>query len=250
MAHSFIEAFPDELSAFRAYAASFPDRAILLLDTYDTLQGARNAAIVGCELRAAGHALAGVRLDSGDFAVLSRAVREILDDAGLQSTTIFASGGLDEYSIEELTAGAAPIAGFGVGTRLGVSADAPHMDVAYKLVSYDGRPTMKLSTGKVSWPGAKQVWRQAAREVFADHLGLADEPGGPGFEPLLTDVMKNGRRLDPAERLVDIQARARAQLAALPQAASRLRDPVPVEAEPTAALQALRSSLQRQEART
>ena len=159
MAHSMITAFPTELEAFRAYAAAFPQRTILLLDTYDTIEGAHNAAQVGREMETQGHRLAGVRLDSGDYLDLSRKVRRILDDAGLDYVRIVASGGLDEYEIDRLVCEGAPIDIFGVGTKVTTSADAPYSDMSYKLACYDGRPVMKLSPEKVSPPGAKQVYR-------------------------------------------------------------------------------------------
>src|SRR5207244_3926099 len=139
MAHSFVTAFPAELDAFRAYARAFPDDAVLLLDTYDTIEGARRAVVVARELRDQGHRLAGVRLDSGDLDRLSREVRAILDQDGHQGgsadTRIIASGGLDEHDIARLVEAGAPIDVFGVGTRLNVSSDAPSLDVVYKLVS-------------------------------------------------------------------------------------------------------------------
>ena len=159
MAHSLITSFPTELEAFRAYAKAFPHRTILLLDTYDTIEGAYNAAQVGKEMENDGHRLVAVRLDSGDYGELSRQVRQILDDAGLPYVQIVASGGLDEYEIHSLVQSGAPIDIFGVGTRVGTSSDAPYTDMSYKLSCYDGRPVMKLSTDKISPPGAKQVYR-------------------------------------------------------------------------------------------
>src|SRR5688572_19779489 len=162
MAHAYITAFPREIDAFRAYARAFPDRAILLIDTFDTVAGARNAAIVAKELAARGHRLTGVRLDSGDILALSREVRRVLDDAGCRDVRIFVSGGLDEDAIDRLLAASAPIDAFGVGTRMNVSADAPYVDMAYKLVRYDSRDVSKLSPGKETWPGEKQVYRRLA----------------------------------------------------------------------------------------
>ena len=196
MAHSYVEAFDDEPAAFRAYARSFPDRAILLVDTYDTLAGVRRAAAVGRELAASGHRLAGVRLDSGDLSVLARESRELLDAAGLGDVTIFASGGLDEHAVARLVEAGAPIDGFGVGTRLAVFVEAPGLDMAYKLVAVDGRPVLKLSGSKATRPGAKQVWRVAADGRYAlDVVGLASEDDREGAEPLLRQVMHRGRRV-------------------------------------------------------
>ena len=202
MAHSFISSFTSELEAFRAYAQTFPDRAVLLIDTYDTLEGARKAAVVARELAAEGHKLVAVRLDSGDFDDLSRKVREILDDSGLPYVKILASGGLDEYQLESLVHGGAPIDIFGLGTRVGVSDDAPWSDMAYKLVCYDGRPVMKLSTDKVYRPGAKQVFRFNDREgMFSrDVIGLETEQPAAG-DPLLEPVMDQGKRAGPERSL-------------------------------------------------
>jgi nicotinate phosphoribosyltransferase len=239
MAHSYVQSFPSELEAFRAYARAYPAAAVLLLDTYDTIAGARNAAIVGRELAERGHRLRGVRLDSGDLIGLSRAVRRILDEAGLQDTIIFASGNLDEYAVERAVAEEAPINGFGVGTRMGVVADAPYLELAYKLVSYDGRPTLKLSAHKASLPGPKQVWRPVPDDqaVFTeDWLGLVDEEGPEGADPLLVDVMTEGQRVSPPELLERARARAREQLTALPEGCLRLRDPDPFPVHRTRAL--------------
>ena len=202
MAHSFISSFGAEIDAFRAYAASFPDRAILLLDTYDTIQGAYNAVTVAKEMEAAGHKLVAVRLDSGDFADLSKQVRRILDGADLCYVEVVASGGLDEYEIDTLLQAHAPIDIFGVGTKVGVSADAPWSDMAYKLVAYDGRPVMKLSTEKVSMPGAKQVFRlyDTTGKFSRDIIAPSDE-NSPGGEVLLQTMMLGGRRTAPSPRL-------------------------------------------------
>ena len=157
MAHSFIEAFPSEIDAFRAYAEDHPERTTFLVDTYDTLQGVANAIEVVREMRLTGRL--GVRLDSGDLLELSRGARKLLDEAGLTQVRIFASGGLDELEVQELVREGAPLDAFGIGTQMGVSADAPFVDSVYKLVDIDGRPVLKLSAGKATAPGRKQVWR-------------------------------------------------------------------------------------------
>jgi nicotinate phosphoribosyltransferase len=207
-----------------------------LLDTYDTLAGARRAVAAARELAARGGRLGGVRLDSGDLGSLSREVRSVLDEAGLAGVAIFASGNLDEFAIAALLDAGAPIDGFGVGTRMGVSADAPAIDTAYKLVALDGRPVMKLSPGKRTLPGAKQVWRLRSGERFAgDVVGLADEAGPPGAEPLLATVMEAGVAV-PAEPLAVTRARVAAQRAALAERHRRLdADPYPVETSPALA---------------
>ena len=186
MAHSYVECFEDETAAFEAFTRSYPDGSTLLIDTYDTLRGARRAAHVAQRLAERGGSLGAVRLDSGDLLELSLRVREILDAAGLPGVTIFASGNLDEHEIARLVAEGAPIDGFGVGSRLAVSAGAPYVDVVYKLVAFDGRPVLKLSADKATLPGAKQVWRRREGERFAgDLVALLDEEPPPGAEALL-----------------------------------------------------------------
>ena len=208
MAHSLITSYPSEIEAFRAYANSFPLRTVLLLDTYDTIQGAHNAVQVAREMEEEGHRLAGVRLDSGDYAELSVQVRGILDDAGLDYVQIVASGGLDEYQIDDLVSGGAPIDIFGVGTKVVTTADAPYSDMSYKLVCYDGRPVMKLSPDKTSPPGAKEVFRLMDSEgIFSRDVVSLQEERLPGGEPLLESVMARGQRTRPAPSLVEIRDR-------------------------------------------
>src|SRR5581483_4051707 len=159
VAHSFIETFPSEIEAFRAFAATFPGPVTLLIDTYDTVSGARHAAQVAHELATQGRRVQAVRIDSGDLAQLSREVRRVLDAAGCRDVRIVASGGLDEEDLAALTQANAPIDAYGVGTKLGTSADAPTLDMAYKLVQYGDEPCLKLSAGKQTLVGPKQVWR-------------------------------------------------------------------------------------------
>ena len=191
MAHSFIEAFPTEGEAFRAFAEDHPSRTTFLVDTYDTLGGVRAAIDTIRELGLDG--ALGVRLDSGDLDVLARGARALLDGAGLTEARIFASGGLDELEVHELVRAGAPVDAFGIGTQMGVSADAPYVDSVYKLVEYDGRPVMKLSSEKVSPPGRKQVWRRPDG-ANGDVLSLREEEAPDGTEPILTPVMGEGRR--------------------------------------------------------
>jgi len=216
MAHSFVTAYESETDSFRAFAASFPGRCTLLIDTYDTLDGARKAVLVAREMEARGHRLQGVRLDSGDLLELSRSVRRILDDAGLGYVRIIASGGLDEYEIDTLLQGGAPIDAFGVGTKLGVSADAPWLDIAYKMVEFGGRPVLKLSAGKRSLPGRKQVRRSYGSDgrMLCDVITLRDESGEDG-EPLLVEAMRGGR-IVLREPLSQIRQRCSQELARLP----------------------------------
>ena len=228
MAHSYISSFDSESAAFRAYAETFPQRTVLLLDTYDTVQGARRAAEVAHEMEARGHRLMAVRLDSGDFDSLSRQVREILNGAGLEYVRIVASGGLDEYQIETLAEAGVPIDIFGVGTKPGVSADAPWSDMAYKLVCYDDRPVMKLSTDKESLPGAKQVYRleDGSGRFTQDILGLPDEGDLEGT-PLLTKVMDEGQLNHPHIPLQQIRERFCQDFSKLDERFKALVDPPP-----------------------
>src|SRR5437867_3659816 len=160
MAHSYVMAFDDEQRAFDAYAAEFPDAAVLLVDTYDTDEGLRRAAAVGREMAGRGKTLRGVRLDSGDVIALSRTARTILDDAGLRDTQIFVSGDLNEWRVDNIISAGAPVDAFGVGTELGVVLDAPALPGVYKLAEYAGRGRKKTSPRKESLPGRKQVWRR------------------------------------------------------------------------------------------
>lgn len=223
MAHSFVEAFPSEIEAFRAFAREFPDRSTFLVDTYDTVGGTRAAIAVIRELGLS--QVAAIRLDSGDLGALAAQARAILDGAGLPSVRIVASGLLDEYRIDELVRAGAPIDAFGVGTRMGVSADAPYLDTVYKLVDYEGAPVTKLSAGKFHEPGRKQVFR--GPEPSGDVLGLRDEPAPEGAVPLLEPVMVGGRRLAPPEGPRAARARFERDLAGLPGSALGLHHPVP-----------------------
>lgn len=230
MAHSYVQAHDDELDAFRAFARLYP-ATTLLVDTYDTLAGVRKVVQLAREMGEE-FGVRAIRLDSGDLAELAFEARRILDDAGLEEVEIFASGGLDEVEVERLVAAEAPITGFGVGTGMGVSADAPSLDVAYKLTSYAGRGRLKLSPGKPILPGRKQVFRrEEAGTAVGDVIGRAEEEG-PG-RPLLVPVMRDGERL-PAGRvdLDSARARAREEIERLPARIRSLEPadpPYPVE---------------------
>ncbi len=239
MAHSFVMFHRDEEEAFRVFSRSYPSDPTLLIDTFDTLEGARNALKLLPELASRGQRLAAVRLDSGDLLALSVGVREILDAGGAEDTKIFASGDLDEHKIAALVAAGARIDGFGVGTQLGTSGDAPTLSSTYKLVAcQDGAgaevPVIKLSAAKVSLPGHKQVWRRHDDDgvPLGDTVGIESEdlPGMPLLEP----YMANGRLLRRAPALEEIRARAADQVARLPAGVRRLRDPevYPVEISP------------------
>jgi nicotinate phosphoribosyltransferase len=233
MAHSFIEAFPTEREAFLAFAEDHPTRTTFLVDTYDTLNGVGNAIDVIRDLDLGDHL--GVRLDSGDLDALARGARALLDEAGLTDARIFASGGLDELEVHELVKAGAPVDAFGIGTQMGVSADAPYVDSVYKLTEYDGEPKLKLSSAKATAPGRKQVWRSPG----GDLLALRDEPGPEGAEPMLAPVMRDGRRLAASPSLDESRERFRADLAGVPTKARRLTHPEHVVVPHSKALQAL-----------
>ncbi len=233
MAHSFVTSFRKEIDAFRAFSETFPKNTVLLIDTYDTLAGARNAVQVAGEMIERGERLKGVRLDSGDFADLSRQVRSLFREAGLEEVSIFASGGFDESKIEKVLGRGAEIDAFGIGTKMGVSADAPYTDIAYKLVQYDGRPVLKLSTGKRTLVGEKQVFRRGERNrILGDSIGLRQE-NIPG-ETLLEPVMKKGKRSRSPEPLKNIRDRFLGEFAFLDESHKSLADPAlfPVDLGP------------------
>jgi nicotinate phosphoribosyltransferase len=250
MAHSYIEAFTDEIDASRTFASDYPERSVLLIDTYDTVRGAERAVQVAKELAQkmrGGFKLRGVRLDSGDLLMLSKQVRKVLDDAGMQETQIVASGGLDEYGVAALEQAGAPIDQYAVGTKVGVSEDAPSTDMAYKLVSYAGRPVMKTSEGKLTYPGEKQVFRVTWSDgkMEKDILGLRDEPAPKDARPLLEQVMRRGELVKPLPEIKAIHERFKQAFAALPDRHQMLTNPplYPVETSPK--LTALTKALSR-----
>jgi len=206
MAHSFVICFEKEVDAFRAFAQSFPENVVLLVDTYDTVSGTVKAAEVGREMALKGQKLKGVRLDSGDIAHLSRKVRKILKRTGLRETTIFASGAFDEYKIQRILDQAGDIDSFGVGTKMGVSADAPYLDMAYKLVKYAGRPVLKLSPEKITLASEKQIFRftTSKGKLKRDIIGLREDKL-EGGEPLLNRVMTRGKVISEFSDLFHIQ---------------------------------------------
>jgi nicotinate phosphoribosyltransferase len=221
MAHSFVMSYPKEIDAFRAFSKTFPDKTTLLIDTYDDVAGAEKAAAVAKELEAKGYRLGGVRLDSGDLAETSRKVRRILDEADLGYVKIFASGDLEEFKVAQLLEDGAPIDSFGVGTKMGTSADRPYLDGIYKLCetqTFNGEftPIMKLSKDKITLPGRKQVYRFQSRDAAfrKDVIALADED--IEGEPLLVKVMEGGKPTQKAPSLADIRANAEANLSKLP----------------------------------
>ena len=228
MAHSYVMSFDDELSAFRAFAQDFPDNVILLIDTYDTIQGAKNAVRVAKELAKRGIKVKGVRIDSGDLAKLSKEVRKILDDAGFPEIKILLSGDLNEYKIEKLLQEGAAADSFGVGTELGTSYDAPALGGVYKLVEDEWGYRVKLSAGKATLPGRKQIWRVCDEQgtMCRDVLALAEEPPpDSNAKPLLKPVMAEGERLEPPEPLPQIRERCLQALERLPEPLKRLERP-------------------------
>jgi nicotinate phosphoribosyltransferase len=220
MAHSYIMSFDHEIDAFRNFAKTFPENSTLLIDTYDDLKGAENAALVAKEMEKKGHKLNAVRLDSGDLLGLSKKVRQILDAHKLQYVKIFASGDLDEYAIEELVKKGAKIDAFGVGTRMSTSFDRPYVDVVYKLSGKVERgvfvPAMKLSKGKITLPGKKQIFRHLDKEgkYVKDTIGLEHEK--IKGEPLLVHVMRKGHITYDAPALDEIRKKNLKNLAQLP----------------------------------
>jgi nicotinate phosphoribosyltransferase len=218
MAHSFVQAHDDESVAFDHFAHALPDNVILLIDTYDTEAAAEKVVRLAPKLARDGIKVKGVRLDSGDLADHAFKVRKILDDGGLQHVTIFASGSVDEYVLERFMQKQAPIDGFGIGTHMDTSADAPYLDCAYKLVEYAGKARRKRSEGKVLWPGRKQVFRRYddRGRMCADILSL--EGDCVEGETLIQPVMKQGRRLALPVPLAQSRQRALGELERLPEA--------------------------------
>ena len=238
MAHAFVQAFDTEREAFEAFATDHPDRATFLVDTYDTLGGVAAAIDVIRSLGLRDHL--GVRLDSGGLDGLSRATRAMLDDTGLPQVRVFASGGLDEHEVAALVEGGAPIDAFGIGTQMGVSADAPYVDSVYKLTEFDGRPTLKLSSGKSSAPGRKQTWRAIGEGGYhRDVLALREEDGPVDAEPMLVRVMRDGRRVGEPSDLHAAKEWFRRDLPGVPPGARRLAGPEPVVVPHSEALQTL-----------
>jgi nicotinate phosphoribosyltransferase len=227
MAHSYVQAHESEAASFEAFARLYPETT-LLVDTYDTLEGVRKVIELAKKLGPAFHVRA-IRLDSGDLADLAIQSRKMLNEAGLNKVTIFASSGLDEYKIEKLIESGAPIDAFGVGTKLAVMADAPELDMAYKLVEYAGVGRLKLSSKKVLYPGRKQVFRQVQDgRMVRDVIGRFDE-GLPG-EKLLQPVIVGGRPIAKVD-LYESRRRYQGEMARLPERFHRLHlaeDPYPV----------------------
>ena len=222
MAHSFVQIHDDEMTAFDNFARARPDGVILLIDTYDTEAGARKVVALAPKLKADGISIRGVRIDSGDLTEMARNVRRILDDGGLKDVIILVSGGINEDVLQGMMKANAPIDGFGIGVNLAASIDVPAFDCAYKLQEYAGKPKRKLSEGKATWPGRKQVWRayDTNGRMRGDILSLEnDKQTG---EPLIVPVMRAGKRVSPSPTLAQIRERTTRDLARLPEALARL----------------------------
>jgi nicotinate phosphoribosyltransferase len=222
MAHSYVQTHDNEMQAFEDFARARPDGVILLIDTYDTEAGARKVVELAPKLKADGIAIRGVRIDSGDLIAMSKKVRGILDAGGLKDVIILVSGGVNEDVLQTMMKQQAPIDGFGIGVSLDVSTDAPALDCAYKLQEYAGKPRRKLSEGKATWPGRKQVWRayDTHGRMHGDILSVeSDKQSG---ETLITQVMRGGKRIVPAPSLAQIRERAARELARLPAPLARL----------------------------
>jgi nicotinate phosphoribosyltransferase len=243
MAHSFIQVHDDEMTAFENFARSRPEVVILLIDTYDTEAGARKVVELAPKLKADGIAIRGVRIDSGDLSAMAKKVRGILDAGGLKDVIILVSGGINEDVLLKMAAAKAPIDGFGIGVNLDASIDAPSLDCAYKLQDYAGKPRRKLSEGKQTWPGRKQVWRSfnAQGRMRGDVLSLEDDR--QDGETLVVPMMRGGKRVGPAPSLAQIRERAARDLARLPEPLRRLESGVAYPMEISAKLKALAAEM-------
>ena len=269
-AHSWVLAFPDELTAFRAYAAAFPDSCILLVDTYDTLSsGVRNAITVARELRESGHELRGIRIDSGDLAYLSREARQMLDEAGFPKARIVASNELDEQVIESIRSKGGRVDIYGVGTKL-ATAGGPGggaLGGVYKLVAVDGQPKLKITSdiAKATLPGKKQLLRAVGPEgrFIQDVICLANDlpqvgdrvydptnplqhttlPANAHLVDLRSVVMDNGQRTAAPEKLAVMAERCQQELALLPEGCLRFINPHRYKVSASGRLNDLRNRL-------
>lgn len=247
MAHSFVQAHDHESEAFEAFARAFPDNAVLLIDTYDTEAAAHQVVQLARLLREQGNIrIRAVRIDSGDPDVMSRRVRHILDAGQCGEVGIFVSSNLDEFALSALVDAGAPIDGFGVGTRMNTSNDAPFLDCAYKLVEYAGHACRKRSTGKQYWPGAKQAWRRYGEDGAMSGDTLSPQAQSLPGEAMLAPVMRGGALLAALPSLAEVRSRAARQIAALPAPLRSLRQ---APAYPVAVSDALRELARQVDAR-
>ncbi len=247
MAHSYIQAHPDESTAFEHFSRCHPANTVLLIDTYDTEAAAHKIVHLAHKLAASNINIKGVRLDSGDLAAHAHNVRQILDAGGLHDTTIFASGNLDEYKLHALLAAQAPIDGFGIGTALDISIDAPALDCAYKLQEYATQPRRKHSEGKATWPGRKQVYRRYGDDgcIAADVIALEENDPQPG-EALIQPVMHAGKRLHSETPLATLRDQTLKNYRRLPTAMTALEPAPAYPVAISAALQTLADQLDRE----
>ena len=243
MAHSFVQVHDNEMTAFENFARARPDGVVLLIDTYDTEAGARKVVQLAPKLKADGIAIRGVRIDSGDLASMARKVRDILDAGGLKDVIILVSGGINEDVLQTMMAARTPIDGFGIGVNLDASIDAPSLDCAYKLQDYAGKPRRKLSEGKATWPGRKQVWRSygADRRMRGDILSLEND--SQAGETLIAPVMRGGKRLAAAPTLAQIREHATRELGKLPEPLRKLEAGMEYPVEISKALRALAAQM-------
>ena len=244
MAHSFIQSHQGESEAFEHFARSHPGNTVLLIDTYDTEAAAHKVVALARKLEADQIKIQGVRLDSGDLATHARNVRQILDTGSLHNTTIFASGNLDEYKLQALLAAQAPIDGFGIGTALDISIDAPSLDCAYKLQEYAGKARRKRSEGKATWPGRKQVYRSYGSDgcIAGDIIALENGDPQPG-EALIQPIMRSGNRLRPAIPLQVLRQQTLTNYRHLPAAMIALNPAPPYPVTISTALKSLADQL-------
>ena len=247
MAHSYVTSFTNEIEAFRVFARVFPGITTLLIDTYDNIQGAAKAVAVAKEMEARGERMQYVRLDSGDIAAISKEVRRILDKNGLEYVRILASGGFDEFKIARVLAAGGPVDSFAVGTRMGVSADAPYFDCAYKLVKYGDRPVMKLSTGKATLVDKKQIHRyyDPQGQMLRDAIALREE-AAPGAAPLMQQFMSAGRVTRPLPSLKEAREYFLSQFALLPEPYKALQEPPQYPVALSPGLQDLQARVERE----
>ena len=250
MAHSFVQAHDDEVAAFEDFARSRPDNLVLVIDTYDTEAAAERVVELAPRLARKGIHVRGVRLDSGDLAEHARRVRRILDEGGLNEVSIFASGGLDEHVLKRFARANAPIDGYGVGTGLTTSSDAPGLDCAYKLQEYAGRGRRKRSEGKATWPGRKLVYRHYDEDGRMAHDVVSVEGDRQSGEGLIRPVMRGGRRLEPSPPVAAVREHAAAELARLPDHLRRLDDTPAYPVTVAPALEALAERVDRDMAAT
>ncbi len=222
MAHSFVQAFGEEVAAFDAFARNFPENTAFVIDTLDAEEAAGKLVMAAPAFSRKGSRVHSVRIGGGDLSAHAFKVRAILDRGGLKDTRIFASGGLDEWELDRLVAVGAPIDGFGIGSKVSTSSDAPFLDCAYEIQEYEGRPTRRLSEGKSTWPGRKQVYRHEGPDGLYSGDTVALEEERPAGRALLRPVMRAGRRTEPTEPISESRARLKRELACLSPALREL----------------------------